>query len=82
MLRSIADVDLQRIVLRMGAFHVINTYLAVIGRRFGSAGLHDVLVEADILASGYADAVLEGRHYNRGIRAHKLLSAHQGSCTT
>ena len=49
-------------------------YLAVIGRHFGSAGLRDVLVEADILASGSVDAVLEVHHYNRGIRAHKLLS--------
>ena len=32
-------VDLERVVLRMGAFHVILNFLAVVGRRFGSAGL-------------------------------------------
>ena len=63
-------VDLERVVLRMGAFHVILNFLAVVGRRFGSAGLRDVLIESDILASGSVDAVLEGRHYNRGLRAH------------
>jgi hypothetical protein len=71
---SLHDADLQRIVLRMGAFHTINIFLAVIGRRFGSAGLRDILIEADVLASGSVDAVLGGRHYNRGMRAHKLVA--------
>ena len=38
------------------------------------AGLRDVLIEADVLASGSVDAVLERRHYNRGLRVHKLVS--------
>ena len=64
---------LERIVLRMGAFHIITNFMAVIGHRFGSAGLRDVLIESDILATGSADATLNGHHYNRGIRTHKLV---------
>ena len=59
---SPSDVGLQRIVLRMGAFHIILNFFAVVGHRFGSAGLRDVLREADVLASGSVDAVLDGRH--------------------
>ncbi len=56
----------------MGAFRVV--LVSVVGNRFGSAGLQDVLIEANVLASGSVDAVLEGRHYNRGLRVHKLVS--------
>ena len=34
----------------------------------------NVLTAADVLASGSVDAVLEGRHYNQGLRVHKLVS--------
>ncbi len=44
------------------------------GNRFGRAGLRDVLIEANVLASGSVDAVLEGRHYNRELQVHKLVS--------
>jgi len=40
---SPSDVGLQRIVLRMGAFHIILNFFAVVGHRFGSAGLRDVV---------------------------------------
>ncbi len=40
------------IVLRMGAFHTTMTFLAVIGKRFGDAGLRDWIVEANILGVG------------------------------
>jgi len=71
---SSTDAALQRVVLRMGAFHIILNFLGVVGHRFASAGLRDILIEADVLASGSVDAVLQGRHYNRGLRVHKLVA--------
>ena len=61
------------VVLRLGAFQICNTFLAVLGKRFGEAGLQDLLVESGVVAAGSVQAVLDGRHYNRGIRAHKLV---------
>ena len=61
---------LERIVLRLGAFHIIINFMAIIERRFGSAGLRDVLIESDILATGSVDATLDGHHYTTGVRAH------------
>jgi len=58
--------------IAMVAFHVVLNFFAVVGHRFGSAALRDVL--ADVLGSWSVDAVLEGRHYNRGLRVHKLVS--------
>ena len=38
-------VDLQRfIVLRVGAFHTMCIFIAVVGKRFGDAGLRDIVI--------------------------------------
>ena len=54
--------------------HTVGTFLAVLGKRFADAGLRDILVEADIIASGSVDAALDGKHYNRAVRAHKVVT--------
>ena len=61
-------------VIRMGGFHIILNYLAVIGKMFYNSGLEDLLIESDVYASGTASHLLKGKQYNRGIRAHKLVS--------
>ena len=62
------------IVPRMGTFHVTCILLCVIGRRFADAGLRDVLVEGNVISSGSVSAVLDGRHYNRAVRAHLVVA--------
>ena len=41
--------EFKRITLRMGGFHVACTFLAVIGLRFGDAGLRDLMVESSLV---------------------------------
>lgn len=65
--------EFENVVLRMGSFHVITTFLAVIGKRYADAGLVDILIESGVIAYGSMNGVLEGRHYNRAIRAHKIV---------
>lgn len=60
--------EFQRMVIRLGAFHTICAFLAAIG----DAGLSDILIESGIVASGSVSGVLEGRHYNRAVRTHKV----------
>ena len=62
----------RRLVVRLGSFHTICAFLAAIGKRFGDAGLADILVESGIVGSGSVAGVLEGRHYNRAVRTHKV----------
>ena len=38
------------VVLRMGAFHIANTFIAVLGKRFADGGLRDLLVESGVVA--------------------------------
>lgn len=61
------------LVLRMGVFHTICTFLSVIGKRFQDAGLKDVCIESGVIAEGSVTGVLDGKKYNRSIRFHKLM---------
>ena len=56
----------------MGAFHLCCNFLDIFGRRFGDAGLKDLLVE-NVVAAGSITGVLGGNHYNRAVRAHKIM---------
>lgn len=64
----------KRIVVRLGAFHTKMSYLACIGIRYKDAGLSDIFLEAGLVASGSLDGVMNGKHYNRGVQAHKIAS--------
>lgn len=61
------------ILLRMGTFHTICNALAILGKRFGDAGLKDICIEAGIVAEGSINGVLDGKHYNRAVRIHKYI---------
>lgn len=50
------------------------SYLACIGLRYKDAGLADIVVESGLVASGSLNGVMNGHHYNRSVRTHKLAS--------
>ena len=57
---------------------MICSSLAGISKRFGDAGLGDIVTESEIVGSGSVAAVLEGRHYNRVLCTHKVSSLEVG----
>ena len=59
--------------LRLGGFHVCLNFLAVIGTRFASAGMTDIIIESDLLGPGSLNSVIRGKQYNRGMRILKTL---------
>ncbi|CAB4024191.1 Hypothetical predicted protein [Paramuricea clavata] len=61
------------LVVLMGGFYLLMTLLAIIGNRFGDSGLSDVAVHSEVIAEGSIDSVLNGKHYNKGIRLHKIM---------
>ena len=65
----------QRIVLRLGAFHTASMFLAIIGKRFAEAGLADILVESSVIGASSISGVIEGKHYNRAVRTHKVITS-------
>ena len=60
-------------VLMMGMFHMIMTYMHVLYKRFGSAGLKDALIQSAVVAEGSVEMALRGKCYNRGVRLYKLF---------
>lgn len=60
--------------LRMGGFHASCNFLAVIGKRFGDAGLKDLIIESGLLGEGSVDQVLKGKHYNNAMRVHYAVA--------
>ena len=57
----------------MGAFHISCAFLAVIGKRFGNAGLQYLLVENGVIGSSAVERLLSGKQYiNRSLHVHKL----------
>ena len=64
--------EFKSIVLRMGSFHITCVFLSVMGKCFKDGGLRDLLLESTLVGSGSLNGVLEGKHYNRALRTHKV----------
>lgn len=56
--------------LRMGGFHTMCIFMAVIGKVYGNAELSDLLVESGISTEGRVEQILRGKHYNNAMFAH------------
>ena len=68
-----ASPEFENAVIRMGGFHIAINFLSVIGKIYAESGLEDLLVESGVYAAGSTSALLAGKQYNRGVRAHKLV---------
>ena len=66
--------DLQKFCnIRMGPFHAIGAFLAVLGVRFGVGALRDLVIECGLLREGSLNAALTGKHYNSALLLHKCI---------
>ncbi|XP_046409257.1 uncharacterized protein LOC124174204 [Ischnura elegans] len=63
--------DQTLMVVRLGGFHLLMSFLGCIGEIMGGSGLKDVL--SLIFAEGSVDKILNGHSYARGVRAHIIL---------
>ena len=60
------------IVLRLGMFYKLCTFISIIEKRFQDAGLRDLYIESGAVAEGSLSVLMEGRSYNRAVCFHKL----------
>lgn len=61
------------VVLMLGTFHLLLAMLAVIGKRFGDAGIKEAATLSGIVAEGSINTVISGKCYSRAVRLYKLL---------
>ena len=66
--------EFANVILRMGGFHIALNYLGLIGKKYLDSGLDDLLIESGVYAAGTTAALMKGKSYNQGVRAHKLVS--------
>ena len=59
-------------VIRLGGFQIALNFLSMLGKKFCSSGLEDLLMESGEYATEMSSAVMKGMSYNRGIQTHKL----------
>ena len=64
--------EFENTVIRMRGFHIGLNYLSLLGKKYASSGLEDLLIESGVYAAGTTSVLMLGKSYNRGIRAHKL----------
>ena len=55
----------------MEGFYIALNFLSVIGKIFEDSGIEDLLIESGVYGCHTASMLLEGKSYNRGVRAHK-----------
>jgi len=60
------------VVVRMGGFHIALNFFSLLGKKYADSGLNDLLIESGVYAAGSTCALMKGKSYNGGIRAHKL----------
>lgn len=60
------------ILISLGVFHLIMSFLGAIGYIFYGFGFKDIL--SVVYASSSVDKILDGHAYSRAIRSHSLIS--------
>ena len=63
---------LNDVIVRLGSFHTAMNYLQVLGRHFAHSGLTDIWIEAGVFSECVAQKIMQGKSWNRAVRAHKL----------
>ena len=67
-----------KVMMRLGAMHLIMAFLASIGKIFGDGGLQNILTSSHVYAAATVNQMLQGKQYARAIRgvrlAHEALS--------
>ena len=68
------NLDLKSVInLQMGSFHASCIFIAVIGERFGEAGLKDLCIEGTMIGPGSINSTMKGKKTNRAIRILKIV---------
>ena len=64
----------EKLIPRMGGLHIAMNFQKAIGDHMKCSELRDLWIESNLLGPVASDQVLSGKHYSRGMRAHKITS--------
>ena len=63
----------EKLVIRLGGFHICLNFLGTIGAIYKSSGLEEWMIDSNLYGPNTLASILAGKQYNRGIRACKLM---------
>lgn len=61
-----------KVIIRLGGFHTALNFLRCIGQHYADSGLKDIWMDSGLYSDCTAGKILEGKHWKRAVRAHKL----------
>ena len=64
----------QNHIILIGTFHLACAFMKMLGKKMEGSGFSDVLMEAGLIGSGSLQGVLSGKHYDRALHCHKVLT--------
>ncbi|CAG2198098.1 unnamed protein product [Mytilus edulis] len=59
-------------IIRLGGFNTLSCFIVAIGKLWGDGGLKDLLVDSSVYASETVDQMMNGKEFNRAVRALTL----------
>jgi len=65
--------EFKDLTIRTGGFHTALNFLSVISQQFKDSSIEELLIESGLCGNATAAARLNGKSYNRGVRAHNLI---------
>ena len=63
-----------KVVINLGAFHTMCSFMGSIGKFMAGSGFEEIIIEAEVCASGSIEKVMSGKHYNRAMRIHQHMN--------
>ena len=64
----------EKFVIHLGVFHTMLSYLGAIEKVVRCSGFEEIVFEAGLCATGPMEKILNGKHYNRSIRVHTIMT--------
>ena len=65
--------ELRHFVIRLGGFHILEMFWKILGKRYGDAGLMDLLIESKVFGPNAAKVIMTGKNHKRCSLDHKLM---------
>ena len=57
--------ELGHFVIRLGGFHILIIFWKILGKRYGDAGLMDLLIESKVFGPNAAKVIMTGKSHKR-----------------
>ena len=64
--------ECEKMILMLGGFHTQMNFAKIIGKHMADSGLKEIWTDSSLFGENTAGRILQGKGWNRVIRAHKL----------